>query len=83
MKIQKIHAALMLLVFLVGAVSLAQGASPADIVITNADIRTMDEANPKAQAVAITGNTIAYVGSSKGAQSFIGKETASSTRTAT
>ncbi len=75
MRIQTIRAALMLLAFLMGAVSLAQGASPADIVITNADIRTMDKAKPKAQAVAITGNTIAYVGSSKGAQSFIGRET--------
>jgi len=50
-------------------------AEPADIVFTNADIRTMDKANPQAQAVAITGNKITYVGDNAGAKAFIGKET--------
>jgi len=35
----------------------------------------MDEANPTAEAVAITGNTITYVGDNEGAKAFIGKET--------
>jgi len=50
-------------------------AQTADIVFTNADIRTMDKANPKAQAVAITGNKITYVGDNAGVKSLIGKET--------
>jgi len=56
---------------------IASGASAqtADVVFTNADIRTMDEANPTAQAVAITGNRITYVGDNAGARSLIGKET--------
>lgn len=50
-------------------------AQTADIVFTNANIRTMDEANPQAQAVAITGNTISYVGDDAGVRSFIGDDT--------
>jgi len=50
-------------------------AQSADIVFTNADVRTMDKANPKAEAVAVTGNKITYVGDNAGVQSLIGKET--------
>ena len=50
-------------------------AEPADVVFTNADIRTMDKANPTAQAVAITGNSITYVGDNAGTKAFIGKQT--------
>jgi len=56
-------------------VSVAEGVSTADIVFTNADVRTMDKAHPSAQAVAITGNRITYVGDNAGAESLIGKET--------
>lgn len=54
---------------------LAFAAEPADIVFTNAVIHTMDESNPTAQAVAIAGNKIVYVGDNDGAKDFIGKET--------
>jgi len=37
----------------------------ADIVIENAAILTMDDARPKAEAMAITGNRIAAVGSNR------------------
>jgi predicted amidohydrolase YtcJ len=57
------------------AAQVAPSDGTANIVFTNADIRTMDEANPTAQAVAITGNTITYVGDNEGAKVFIGKET--------
>jgi len=75
MKIKQLSTVLMLLVFLVGSVALAEDAPPADIVFTNANIHTMDKANPTAQAVAITGNRITYVGDDSGAKAFIGKET--------
>lgn len=53
----------------------SSNAQTADLVFTNADIRTMDEANPSAEAVAITGNTITYVGDEAGVQAFIGEGT--------
>ena len=43
---------------------------PADIIITNAKIFTSDESNPRAEAVAIKGNRIAFVGTNEGAESF-------------
>jgi predicted amidohydrolase YtcJ len=42
----------------------------ADVIITNAKIFTSDESNPFAEAVAVKGNRILYVGSNKGAQAF-------------
>ena len=44
----------------------------ADIVITNAKIFTSDKSNPYAQAVAVTGNRIVYVGSNDGAKALRG-----------
>ena len=48
---------------------------PADIIITNAKVFTSDESNPRAEAVAITGNRIVYVGSTDGAEKFRGDKT--------
>jgi len=45
----------------------------ADIVINNARVFTSDESNPRAEAVAIKGNRIVYVGANEGASSFIGE----------
>ena len=42
----------------------------ADVIITNAKIFTSDESNPHAQAVAVKGNRIVYVGTDEGAHSF-------------
>jgi len=66
---------LLLLVLTGGRLALAQGVRPADIVITNAVIHTMDEAKPTAEAVAITGNTISYVGDAQGVAALVGDET--------
>ena len=41
-----------------------------DIVIKNARVFTSDESNPCAEAVAVRGNRIVYVGSNKGAEEF-------------
>ena len=43
---------------------------PADLIINNARIFTSDEINPNAEAVAIKGNRIVYVGSNAGAEKF-------------
>jgi hypothetical protein len=42
----------------------------ADVIITNAKVFTSDGANPYAEAVAVKGNRILYVGTSEGALSF-------------
>jgi predicted amidohydrolase YtcJ len=42
----------------------------ADVIITNARIFTSDETNPYAQAVAVKGNRILYVGTNEGTKSF-------------
>ena len=46
--------------------------SSADIIITNAKVFTSDESNPRAEAVAVKGNRIVYVGNSEGIEKFHG-----------
>ncbi|MBL8064146.1 MAG: amidohydrolase [Anaerolineales bacterium] len=46
----------------------------ADLIITNASIFTSDASNPRAEAVAVKGNRIVYVGTNEGALEF--KDTA-------
>lgn len=48
---------------------------PADIIITNAKVFTSDESNPRAEAVAVKGNRIVYVGDKDGAEKFRGDKT--------
>src|SRR5574339_227316 len=43
---------------------------PADVIITNAKVFTSDESNPHAEAVAVKGNRIVYVGTNEGVESF-------------
>lgn len=49
---------------------------PADLVLQNAVIYTMDASRPRADAVAIRGGRLVYVGSREGAQAFVGERTA-------
>lgn len=53
----------------------AWSAETADFVFKNGAIYTMDTKQPKAQAVAITGKQISYVGSDKGVGACIGAKT--------
>ena len=55
--------------------TLAVFAETADYVFKNGAVYTMDIKNPKAEAVAITGKKIVYVGNNKGVEAFIGKNT--------
>jgi len=50
-------------------------AEMADYVFKNGAIYTIDNQKPKAQAIAVTGKKISYVGSNKGANAFVGKKT--------
>jgi len=65
----------LLLLLTGGNLAMGQSARSADLVITNADVRTMDDARPTAEAVAITGNTISYVGDAAGVAAMIGDDT--------
>ncbi len=47
----------------------------ADLIITHAKIFTSDETKPHAEAVAVTGNRIVYVGTNQGAEPFQGTST--------
>lgn len=49
--------------------------SPADLIVTNARVITMDEAKPKAEAVAVKGNEIIAVGSRKDVEELKAKHT--------
>ncbi len=50
-------------------------ANSADLVFTNGKVYTVDSDNPWAEAVAVKGNTIVYVGDAAGAERFIGGDT--------
>ena len=47
----------------------------ADIVFLNGTVLTMDDGNPEAEAVAVVGNKITYVGSADGVSALIGDDT--------
>ncbi len=47
----------------------------ADYVFTNAEVYTVDERQPRAEAVAVKGTDIVYVGDATGAEKFIGDNT--------
>ena len=53
----------------------ASAAPPADYVFKNGSVYTIETKTPKAQAVAVTGKKISYVGSNKGVMAFVGKKT--------
>ena len=47
--------------------AIAQGAAPADLIVTNARIYTVDDTRPMADAMAIRGGRVQFVGSARGA----------------
>ncbi len=59
---------------LTGSSALAQ-VQAADYVLTNGKIYTVNEQQPWAEAVAVKGRDIVYVGDNAGAQAFIGDDT--------
>ncbi len=50
-------------------------AQAADLVFTNGSVLTMNDDAPTAQAVAVTGNQISYVGDVAGAEALVGENT--------
>ncbi|HEY2825307.1 MAG TPA: amidohydrolase [Gemmatimonadales bacterium] len=66
------------LLFLIVGISspaLAQGPQPADLVVTHARIYTADAARPMAEALAVRGEKIVYVGTELGAAALTGPQT--------
>ncbi len=53
----------------------AMAAEKADYVFKNGAVYTIESKTPKAEAVAVTGKKISYVGNNKGADAFTGKST--------
>jgi predicted amidohydrolase YtcJ len=58
-----------------GCVALAQGQGPADLVVTNARIYAADRARSMAEALAVKGGKIMFVGSAADAASLTGPKT--------
>ncbi|MGH9929945.1 MAG: amidohydrolase, partial [Pyrinomonadaceae bacterium] len=48
---------------------------PADLVFKNGNIYTANERQPRAEAVAVKGDRIIFVGSNRDAQNYVGKNT--------
>lgn len=48
---------------------------PADLVLQNGNIYTVNDRQPRAEAVAVKGDRIVFVGSNREAQEYIGKKT--------
>ena len=70
--IKKILFAAILAFVFIGSIS---GQKTADVIFTNAKVYTVNENQPWAEAVAIKGNKIVFVGSNKDAEGFTGNET--------
>ena len=51
----------------------AEQQAPADLVLTNGYVYTVDDSRNVAEAVAVRGNTIVFVGSSADAAAYIGE----------
>lgn len=68
-------AALCGLIVLSGCAPQPAAEEPADYVFTSGNVYTVDEAHPSAEAVAVRGNEIVYIGSSAGAAAFVGEGT--------
>lgn len=72
-KLSNMKRFLVILVFLTHASGMT--AQQADIIIVHANVKTLDETNPQAEAVAIAGNKIIFVGTSEQALTLKGKRT--------
>jgi predicted amidohydrolase YtcJ len=57
------------------AVAASAQTTPADLVLRNGKVVTMDAKNPQGQAVAITGDKITAVGSNAAIQRYVGPKT--------
>jgi hypothetical protein len=68
------HILTVLAALFLGSIAVAQN-QPADLVLKDANIYTVDEHNPYAQAVAVKSDKILFVGSDAEAQKYVGAST--------
>ena len=71
----KSFASLLLALFAAWTLAPQRNSNTADLVFTNGNIYTANEARPKAEAVAVKGDRIVFVGSNRDAQKYVGKTT--------
>jgi len=72
---KKIFSAFLLATLCFAPITFAVSDMKADTVIVNADVRTMNPSQPRAQALAVKGNKIAAVGSNEEIRAMIGPQT--------
>src|SRR5215216_2975865 len=72
MKLIALAASLLLLTFFTSAI---QQSTIADIVFKNGNVYTANDQSPKAQAIAVKGDKIVFVGTNEAAQKFVGTNT--------
>jgi predicted amidohydrolase YtcJ len=63
------------LILTAGCAAQTQTVSPADLVLTNGRVVTVEESQPEAQAIAITGDRIVAIGSSGDIRQYVGPAT--------
>lgn len=66
---------ILVIALLVGLVPLQQSGTPADIVFRNGNVYTVDDKQPRAEAIAVAKDRIVFVGSNADAQRFVGPQT--------
>ncbi|HHK42975.1 MAG TPA: hypothetical protein ENJ50_11195, partial [Planctomycetaceae bacterium] len=69
------HANALILLMSVVSASDASTIEPADLVLRGGTVRTMNREHPEAEAVAVRGGRIVWVGSSSNARTWIGPDT--------
>ncbi len=73
LKTMRFLSSLLFIIVLLSACS--EKRKPADLIISGGTIYTVDEKQPKVEAVAVTGDRIVYAGTLKGAEEFKGEKT--------
>lgn len=71
----KIIAAILLTVMMLGLVSGGGGVEAADVVFVNGNVYTVSEGQPRAEAIAVKGDRIIFVGSNREVKRYEGQRT--------
>ena len=75
MNMKSIFLALLFLIVIAGCSGQKDAVVYADYVLTNGKVYTVNEKQPWAEAIAVKGKKLVFIGSSKDAKGFIGKDT--------
>ena len=75
MSIKKSPLLIGLFCLVIGFISCSKAKEPADLVLTNGKIETVDDKNPEVQAIAIKGDKILAVGTDKEIKRYVTSKT--------